>query len=37
MEDKIISLAAYKKIKYTNQVMSNNEEIDLDIRENCSF
>ena len=41
MEDKSFhlkgSVAAYKKIKYTNQVTSNNGEIDLNIRENCSF
>ena len=36
MEDKSFhlkgSVAAYKKIKYTNQVTSNNGEIDLNIR-----
>ena len=37
MEDLKGSVAAYKKIKYTNQVTSNNGEIDLNIRENCSF
>ena len=38
MEDKNFhlkgSVAAYKKIKYTNQVTSNNGEIGLNIREN---
>ena len=41
MEDKSFHskgcVAAYKKIKYTNQVTSNNGEIGLNIRENCSF
>ena len=41
MEDKSFhlkgSVAAYKKIKCTNQVTPNNGEIELNIRENCSF
>ena len=31
------SVAAYKRIKYTNQVASNNGEIDLNMCVNCSF
>ena len=41
MEDKSFhlkgSVAAYKEIQYTNQVTSNNGEIGLNIREDCSF
>ena len=31
------SVAAYKKTKFTNQVTSNNRELDLNMWQNCSF